>query len=175
MLSYWAYILIGENNTGKTNFQKNVVFDLCGKKYKRMSRNLLSEITNPQMPRGVGTLFTMNRSYQEGISKYKSVSGFFNDYFQEADICILSSHSNGQAIDHIREMMFELKCRAYNVAAVFLSNGWNADAAHISSLDWNERLWLNNKETKGEFAIQNQIEGLSSEFSRVLISRAFFL
>ena len=29
MLSYWAYILIGNNDTGKTSFQKYLVSDLC--------------------------------------------------------------------------------------------------------------------------------------------------
>ena len=41
MLSYWAYILIGDNDTGKTGFQKYLVSELCGRRYKRLRRNLV--------------------------------------------------------------------------------------------------------------------------------------
>jgi hypothetical protein len=33
MFSYWAYILIGNNETGKTSFQRYLVSDLCNKQY----------------------------------------------------------------------------------------------------------------------------------------------
>ena len=144
MLSKWAYVLIGNNDTGKTGFQRFLVSELCNRQYERLPRNLLSDITHPRMPRRVATLSTMNRSYQEKIPEYGDVANFFRSYFQEADICILSSHAHAPAIDQLRETIRELRLRAYNVAAVFFSNGYNADAAEISILDWDDRLWLDN-------------------------------
>lgn len=122
MLSYWAYILIGDNDTGKTSFQKYLVSDLCNRQYERLRSNRLTRITHPRMPRGVAKLWTMNRSYQEKIAEYGDVANFFRSHFEEADICILSSHAHGPSIDHLREMIRELRLRAYNVAAVFFSN-----------------------------------------------------
>ena len=170
MLSYWAYILIGNNDTGKTGFQKYLVSELCGRRYKRLRRNLAADITHPRMPRGIATLSTMNRSYQE-IPKYGDVGNFFRNHFKEADICILSSHAHKPAIDDLSEMIRELKLLAYNVAAVFFSKGYNVDAAEISLLDWDERLWLNNPPAKSDAAIQTQIEGLAKEFAQLLVAR----
>ena len=171
MLSYWAYILIGNNDTGKTGFQKYVVSELCDQQYQRLPRNLMTEITHPRMPRGVATLSTMNRSYQE-IADYEDVAKFFRNHFKEAEICILSSHAHKPAIDDLKEMIRELRHRAYNVAAVFFSNGYNEDAAEISLLDWDERLWLNNPPAESDSEIQTQIQRLAKEFVQLLIARA---
>ena len=171
MLSYWAYILIGNNDTGKTGFQKYVVSELCDQQYQRLPRNLMTEITHPRMPRGVATLSTMNRSYQE-IADYEDVAKFFRNHFKEAEICILSSHAHKPAIDDLKEMIRELRHRAYNVAAVFFSNGYNEDAAEISLLDWDERLWLNNPPAESDSEIQTQIQRLAKEFAQLLIARA---
>ncbi len=172
MLSYWAYILIGNDSTGKTSFQRYLVSELGNQQYTRLPRNLLTDITHPQMLRGIATLSTMNRSYQEKKSEYRNVAGFFRNYFQEADICVLSSHTNGTAIDDIREMIRQLRLRAYNVAAVFFSNGFDSDAEQISLLDWDERLWLNNPEVSSPAEVRPQIEQLARDFVRLLIARA---
>ena len=171
MFSYWAYILIGDNNTGKTGFQKYLVSELCDQQYQRLRRNRESEINNPRMPQDFKTLSMMNRSYQE-VAEYRSVTNFFRKYFVEADICILSSHANPPANKQLREMIRELRLRAYNVAAVFFSNGYNNNAAKISLLDWDERLWLENPEAESEKEIQNQIERLAKEFTQFLMARA---
>ncbi len=171
MLSYWAYILIGDNDTGKTGFQKSLVSELCNQQYQRLPRNMVQDITHPRMPRGVATLSTMNRSYQE-VEEYGDVANFFQKYFMEADICILSSHTHNPAINQLREMIRELKLRAYNVAVVFFSNGYNNDAAEISLLDWDERLWLDNPKVDTETEIQSQIEQLAKEFAQILVARA---
>ena len=39
MLSHWAYLLVGENNTGKTTFQRKLVNTLCQKNYKNLRYN----------------------------------------------------------------------------------------------------------------------------------------
>ena len=131
----------------------------------------MTEITHPRMPRGVATLSTMNRSYQE-IADYGDVANFFREYFKEAEICILSSHAHNPAIDHLRDMTRELRRRAYNVAAVFFSNGYNEDAVEISLLDWDERLWLDNPPADSDAEIQTQIQRLAKEFAQLLIARA---
>lgn len=173
MLSYWAYILIGDNDTGKTGFQKYLVSELCNQRYQRLPRNLVSEITHPRIPRGFETLSTMNRSYQE-VSQYGAVSNYFRKYFEEADICILSSHTHPPAIKQLREMIRELRLRAYNVAGVFFSNGYTKNAAKISLLNWDERLWLENPEAETEKEIQLQVERLAKEFSQLLVARAAY-
>src|ERR1039458_4265016 len=38
MFSYWAYVLIGNDKTGKTSFQRNLVSHLCGKRYTRLPK-----------------------------------------------------------------------------------------------------------------------------------------
>lgn len=176
MLSYWAYILIGRDNTGKTSFQKYLVHKLCNREYKdRLPSNLVTEITHPRMPRGIETLSTMNRSYQERIRDYGEVSNFFNEHFQDADICVLSSHTNNPAPDHLKQMIGELKLRRYNVAAVFFSNTYDKDTAKISLLDWDERLWIDNPHTEQESDIQIQIARKAEEFAYLLIARASVL
>ena len=97
---------------------------------------------------------------------------FSRSHFQDADICILSSHTHKPAINQLSEMIRELRLRAYNVAAVFFSNGYNNDAAEISLLDWDERLWLDNPKADTETEIKSQIEQLAKEFAQILVARA---
>lgn len=172
MLSRWAYVLIGNNDTGKTSFQKHLVYDLSGLEYKKLTSNLVTDITHPRMPRGVAKLFTMNRSYQEKIGEYVDVSGFFSDHFKSEDICILASHTGGPSIDHLRDIIDGLHSRVYNVAGVFFSNGFNRDAKKIALLDWDERLWLKNPPADSDEEIQSQLARLAREFSQMLIARA---
>ena len=54
-------------------------------------------------------------------------------------------------------MIQELRLRAYNVTAVFFSNGYNNDAVEISLFDWDDRLWLDNTEAEPDEVIQSQI------------------
>ena len=171
MLSYWAYILIGSNNTGKTRFQKYLIAELCGSVSKKLQLNTTPPIVHPQMPRGVANLSAMNSSYQEQ-PKYENVANFFQKHFKPAEICILSSHATKSAEDDLKEMMEELRRRAYNVAGVFFSNKYNEQAKHISSLNWDERLWLDNPELNSETEIEAQIERLAREFAQFLIARA---
>jgi hypothetical protein len=74
----------------------------------------------------------MNRSYQENASEYGSVKGFFQTNFEEAEICVLASHTHDPSFSNLRDMIRELRTRGYNVAAVFFSNGYNKDAERIS-------------------------------------------
>lgn len=172
MFSSWAYILIGNNNTGKTSFQRNVVAELCNEHYARLPRNVVKAISHPRAPRKLATVFTCNRSYQEKLDEYKSVENYFDHFFQDADICFLSSHSHGDSCKHVEEMMHQLKLRCYNVAGIFWSNGFNADAQAISALPWQERLWIENPLLEDPSKVPAQLAHVAREFVELLIERS---
>lgn len=172
MFSNWAYILIGDNNTGKTSFQKYLVEALCQETYTRLPRNIVKNITHPRAPKGLNTLFTANRSFQEKRVEYINPKNYIKNFFKDADICILSSHSHGSSIQDVQIMMEELKSRMYNVAGVFWSNDYSQESSEISKLHWQERLWINNPTLQNEEAIANQLRNVAYRFSEMLISRA---
>ena len=174
MISNWAYILIGDNDTGKTTFQKHLLEILCGQSYDRLPRNIVRSITNARAPRKFETLFTANRSYQENSKEYGSVAGYFRKSFKDADVCILSSHSHGKSIDDVRQMIEALSARAYNVAGVFWSNNYGKDSQEISKLQWQERLWISNPFKKDPDVISSQIYNRASAFSEMLIEKSRF-
>jgi len=175
MLSYWAYILIGSNNTGKTSFQKHLIAELCGSERKNLYSNTIHPIVPPHLPPGVAEISVMNSSHQEQ-KKYKNVIDFFQDEkgFKPAEICILSSRAEVPAAKHMSDMITELRYRAYNISAVFFSNKCREYAKEISLLDWDERLWLDNPELKpkSKTEIDAQIEQLAKGFAQFLIARA---
>jgi hypothetical protein len=171
MFSYWAYILIGRNDTGKTHFQRYLISHLCELRYDRLPRNVVNDIKHERAPKGLQTLFTMNRSYQEKKSMYKSIKNFFThkDLFKEADVCILSSHP---AADDISQMIQHLRRRCYNVAGVFWSNSYGSETEAIAELPWDEVLWVENPILRDDNAIRTQLDRLASHFSQFLITRA---
>jgi hypothetical protein len=134
VFSHWAYILIGENNTGKTSFQKNLVSHLCDKRYERLPRNTVMDITHPRAPKAFATIFTCNRSFQEKRSEYKSIANYFKRFFRDADVCVLSSHTHGESAQEIAEVIQALKRRCYDVAGVFWSNSFDGKAREITLL-----------------------------------------
>jgi len=169
MFSYWAYILVGRNDTGKTSFQRNLVYLLCGVRYSRLACNVQRTIKHPHFPKGIETLSVSNRSYQEKESKYKSVANYFSRHFKEADLCFLSSHSRQ---DDVTEMIQELRRRYYNVAGVFWSNSDGEREREIAGLSWDEVLWIQNPELTNSAEIDDQLSRISREFSEMLITRA---
>jgi len=179
MFSYCAYVLIGNDKIGKTSFQKYLIEYLCEIQYKKLPRNLRSDISHGKMIREIKTLFTMNRSYQEQLDKVKTVSSFFSDHFYSGDICILSSHADGNSESDLIDFVKELKSRAYNVAAVFFSNDFGNDAQKISLLDWDERLWIENppieiSSEEDESKIQAHLKLKAIEFADMLIVRTSY-
>jgi hypothetical protein len=56
---------------------------------------------------------------------------------------------------------------AYDVAAVFLGNGYDSDAAEISFLDWDERLSLDDPAPDTGSEIQAQIETLATNLAHL--------
>src|ERR1700689_3078226 len=51
MFSYWAYILVGANDTGKTPFQRSVVRHLCYVRYDRLPITVVNEVNHPRAPK----------------------------------------------------------------------------------------------------------------------------
>lgn len=175
MFSSWAYILIGDNNTGKTSFQRYLVEALCGVKYNRLPRNVVKTVTHPRAPKKLQTLLTANRSYQEKLKEYKSVENYLSAFVKDADILVLSSHSHGTALTEVQAMHRQLTLRAYNVAGVFWSNDFGTNASQISSdVPWQERMWIENPSLANEASIQKQIRAQAFEFAEILVERARF-
>lgn len=172
MFSRWAYILIGNNDTGKTSFQRNLIAEFGGERYERLPRNVVTRITHPRAPRKLATLFTANRSYQEKLDEYESVENYFEKFFTAADICILSSHTSGDSRKQVEEMIHQLSRRCYNVAAIFWSNDFHESAEEISLLPWQERLWIHNPLLEDEDEIREQLVRIASEFSEMLLERS---
>jgi hypothetical protein len=170
MFSYCAYILVGANDTGKTHFQRSLIRHLCDVRYDRLPINVVNEINHPRAPKGLRTIFTMNRSYQEKISLYKSLKRFSGrkEFFKDADISILSSHpSEGD----IAEMITHLKTRCYNVAGVFWSNSYTDSTGDIAVLPWDEKLWIDNPPRRAD-QVAVQLDRLANHFSQFLLARA---
>jgi len=174
MFSYWAYVLIGENNTGKTSFQRHVVNYLCNKQYSRLPVNTVKTIVHPRAPKCLDTIFTCNRSYQEKSATYKSVKNYFNNpkFFKYADICFLSSHTHGNAIHEIQEIQNELRSRYFNVACIFWGNSENNDTKKIALLRWDEVFWIENPILKNTKKVDLQIQNIAKEFADMLLARS---
>jgi hypothetical protein len=170
MISKWAYILIGDDRTGKTSFQKYLIYHLCGKdKFTKLNTNLVHDITHRDAPRKLKTLFTINRSIQEKMGVYKSVENYFEHYFHDADIVILSSHSHNPCIADIVVMISELKKRYYNVNVVFFSNHLNLQTQAIAELNWHEKLLINNPFNLKDW--RTQIDKGARYFTEMLIKK----
>lgn len=168
MLRKQCYILIGDDKTGKTTFQKWLIWFLCEEhKFSQLKTNLVHQINHPESPRKLKTLFTINRSVQEKMQEYKTVKNYFENYFKDADICILSSHSHDNCINDIRIMLEELRGRYYNVDAVFFSNYLNPATSEISKLDWDYRFVINNPISDNwEFQLEEEARNFSDMIIR---------
>ena len=158
MIKKTAYILIGDDRTGKTTFQKYLILYLCAKeKVNRLDTNLVHEINHPESPRKLKTLFTINRSIQEKMGDYKTIKNYFDKYFQNADICILSSHTHGKSINDINEMIERLNARYYNAEAVFFTNQMDSSTSEIAKLKWNSINIIENPVDKDKWEEQIKI------------------
>ena len=170
MISRWAYILIGKNNTGKTNFQKWLIWFLCNSpKPGKLQLNLVHAVNHRDAPRKLKTLFTMNRSFQES---YKDIDDYFQHHFKETDVSILSSHSDPSSMNDIRAMITELQKKYYNVCAVFFTNSMNSDTENIATLNWKEIIRIDNPHTADKEEWEKQIENGAKYFTDMVIKKA---
>ena len=173
MLSKWIYVLIGSNNTGKTTFQKRLIYHLCGVTYTRLDRNTVHDINRPNSPKKLKKLSTINRSYQESSDEYEDIKNYFDNFFQGVDICILSSHVEG-CLNDVKEMIKFGHRKKYNVGGIFLSNQDDTiDNQEIAMLNWDERFYLENPIIHEEEGWRRQIDDLAREFSDIVIARAY--
>lgn len=171
MIKKIAYILIGDDRTGKTSFQKYLILHLCGvDKFSKLNTNLVHHIIHPESPRKLKTLFTINRSVQEKMHEYDSVENYFANYFKDADVCILSSHSHGNCINDIDKMIEILKSKYYNVEVVFFTNHLNDRTSEISKLNWDSRNMIENPYNEGNW--ESQIEYGAKIFGDLIIRYA---
>lgn len=106
--------------------------------------------------------------------KYENVDEFFEGGFEEASICILSSHVTKGSLNELSSMIDNLHRNVFNVAGVFFSNGFKSDTESVAMLDWDERLWIDNPRVKPD-EIEPQIARLAKEFAELLISRSRLL
>ena len=167
----WAYILIGNDKTGKTTFQKELIQHITGSYKTKLYCNLIFPIEIRIGSRNSQTISFMNRSYQEKDSKYDTVQEFFTSDFKDTDIAILSSHL---CKTDIEEMIRELKKRFFNVEGVFFENSIALDYAvnqDISLLEWDERYFVQNPTTKDEAAQKNMIRKSALEFGYHILNK----
>jgi hypothetical protein len=61
----WAYILIGDDNTGKSIFQKELIQHVNGSWYTKLDCNEFLEIKTRFGTRNAKTISLMSRSFQE--------------------------------------------------------------------------------------------------------------
>lgn len=172
MLSRWIYILIGNDRTGKTTFQKMLIYHLCGYKYQRLDRNIVLDINHIYAPKRLNTLFIMSRSYQENKNEYKTIERYFNEFFTEADVCILSMHAQRHCLDDINQSIKEGQKRCYNIGGVFFTNAISEITKDIALLNWDERFLLDNPITQDSDKQVEQISSLAWEFAEMVIRRA---
>jgi len=169
----WLFILVGNNNTGKTTLQKKLIRLLSDDNRDiRLKCNCIFDITHPLLIRKLRTFSIGNRSIQEKLDEYKSVEKFFSIHFQEADLCFISSHLVARDVER---MIFEGHKRFYNVCGVFLGNSIEKDGednAELSILSWDERLLADNETTTIVEQWDDQLQSVASSIVGLLIERS---
>lgn len=179
MFSYWIYVLVGQNRTGKTSFQRYLVNDLCDNERVNVMGHWNVQL---HAPRRLLSLFVANRSYQEvAKGKYGSVENYLDAAVfvnsQRPHVIILSSHSDAKSVSDIEEMARQGKLRSYNIAGVFFSNSKGPALNKIKlECEWSERLWIDNPliAQKKEDIISDQLRRLATDFGDLLAHRSIF-
>jgi hypothetical protein len=172
--SRWLFILLGNNNTGKTSVQRNLVRLLNRRAYKKLPSNKLYDIGHPAFARKARSVFVAGRSYQE-FSVYNSVADYFQKVFDPssgtADLAFMSSHLNIQDVDKMIELAHR---RFYNVCGLFFSNSVrSARSANkaIAVLGWNELLLIENSYSINPKKQKAQLELIAETIVQMLIGR----
>ena len=165
-------ILVGEDRTGKAQLQKNLVKLLSDDNRDiRLDCNLVFQVTHPHLIRKLRDFSIGNRSYQEKLQDYNSVTDYFRNHFRAADLCFISSHLNAS---DIQEMIIEGHRRFYNVCGLFFSNSISADPdgnMAASELAWDERWLATNDYTTDEEQQNRQLQYIAEMLLQMLIER----
>lgn len=103
------------------------------------------------------------------MSEYRTIDRYFETFFEDADVCVLSSHHEA---DDLARMIRHLRRRCYNVGGVFWSNSYGRQADREAILEWDELLWIENPVLEDGEAISDQLDRIAKEFSEFVIDRA---
>jgi predicted ATP-dependent endonuclease of OLD family len=175
--SRWLFILIGNNETGKTTVQK-VLELLNGRVYEKLPSNRAHDVTHPYSLRKCRRFFVAGRSYQELKDKgeYTSVKEYFEVKLDPAgadvDLGFMSSHLDHDAV---REMLLEAHKRFWNVCGIFFTNSISINRpenAEISALCWDERWFAENCRTDDPEAQNRQLRHVAEAMVQMFIERA---
>lgn len=178
MFSYWIYLLVGVNRTGKTSFQRHLVNYLCDENRTNVKGHW---DVNLRAPRRTLSLFVANRSYQEvAKGEHGSVERYFSSEIFSGklrpNVVILSTHSDNVSMPDINEILISARRRCFNVAGVFFSNDTGAKQHEILTLNWDERLWVENPLVREsdlqKEKIDKQLKDRAIRFGDLLIHRS---
>ena len=165
------FILIGDVKTGKTTLQKLLIEKFCGQVYAKLPTNLIFDISHLEIKRKYQHISFGNRSYQEKKADYISVDNYFTNHFKSADIAFISSHL---VQDDIQEMIGNAHKRFYNVTGIFwtnsISNNQNSNS-QISSLNWDERLIIENPTSEDNNTIEKQLNEIADSLVFFIANR----
>jgi len=175
LLSRWLFVLIGNNESGKTSFQRHLIAYLCDSFYARLPRDTVFQVQHPRAPRNFATLFCANRSYQEKRNENGTVENYINSIVNDADVTIVATHAGFNDMQDVKDLLRFGRRRGYNVAAVFFENALSDITADISELDWQERLLIRNPMVRAgdqqQEKIQEQLQQAAVQFGDILIAR----
>lgn len=172
----WAFVLIGNDRTGKTTFQKHVVNIFTDQqRHQRLDCDLIFKISHPEISIKINSLMIGNRSIQERIPKaFLSIQEYFEKHFKDADICIISSHLS---MANLKEIIDSCHKKFYNIGAVFFSNSiGNSNTSELnrdaSLLQWDRRFLVTNPLQEDQKVIDEQIRLAAESFSEMIIKRS---
>lgn len=175
LLSRWLFVLIGNNDSGKTSFQRHLIAYLCDSFYTRLPRDTVFQVQHPRAPRNFATLFCANRSYQEKRSENGTVENYINTLVVDADVTIVATHAGANDMQDVQDMLRFGRRKGYNVAAVFFENALSDATTDISELAWQERLLIRNPVVRAgdqqQEKIQEQLKLAAEQFGNLLIAR----
>jgi hypothetical protein len=166
------FVLLGDDRTGKTTLQKLLIEKICLHSYDRLPVNLIFPIKHPEIKRKYLDISFGNRSYQEKSDEYGTVDEYFNNHFRDADIAFISSHLNP---DHAEQIIQNGHARFFNVVGVFFSNSIHFNLlanSRISSLNWDERLIIDNPINENQNVISNQLNLIADNIVIFIANRA---
>jgi len=170
MFKFWAYILIGKDQIGKTTIQKIIWSNLCD---NCSDNDLISDKKYPLKNDPNKSLFFSESSIQEKNEPENYIDFYYHKVFQpRTTSCILSSHADGGCDLQVEHLIRLLKRDAFNVCGIFFSNSWGANEMRIAGLSWDETRWIENpKLNSAESDIHSQLHRIGDKLSEVIHKR----
>jgi len=173
MIAKQAYIIVGNDRTGKTTLQKRLVKHLCNVEVKKLNTNKLYEVTHPMAPKQLYDISLMNRSFQEKLNEYGSIKEYFINHFAKADVVILSSHLISS---DVQEILYEARKLFFNVNLVLLENSLETESELLEKItnwpEWKSIIVLPNPITTNEAEIETQLDNAASLLTANIIDNA---